>query len=484
MSTTIKAYIVIMAIGIACYFIWQSATKKLLVVGDDAGINRHVNKAYFTSWAIITSIVFLSFNYYLFAILAMFAIYRGLKNMSTSHRGGFYIFLLLGVSSVNFTLPGFFGINKLFNISWATLLGFAFLIFMQNNSPSGNKKKNIIDVFVLWFWLLVSALSFRETTTTDGLRETFIYLNLIVVPYFIARKFVREPEELQWVFYGFVFIVLIISGIGIFESIKNWLLYGSLGGALNLPESAITSYKYRAGFLRVSSTLGNINLAGVCGGALIVYYYLISNSKKSNSQWLIFLVVLYALFATHSRAPWLVSTAMILFYVAKTKGAKGVIRLSGYGFLLGLLLLASGALDSVVSGFMLKDSYNVDYRERLLTLGLNEMKKYPLFGNLHFYSAPGLQELIQGEGIIDIVNTFLQIGLKFGLIAVGFFTWLVVLWPLYLYKNNSDSIKAVVYFVTMGGLVAVLFTVSSFSPGNMFPLLMFLTGAGHALRKN
>jgi O-antigen ligase len=46
----------------------------------------------------------------------------------------------------------------------------------------------------------------------------------------------------------------------------------------------------------------------------------------------------------------------------------------------------------------------------------------PVFGSFDFWSAPQMQEMIQGEGIIDMVNSYLGIALSYGLVGFTMFS--------------------------------------------------------------
>jgi O-antigen ligase len=65
------------------------------------------------------------------------------------------------------------------------------------------------------------------------------------------------------------------------------------------------------------------------------------------------------------------------------------------------------------------DSENVEYRQRLLEISLSLIAGSPWLG------VPGymnyMEELRQGQGIIDIVNSYVQIALNTGLIGVACF---------------------------------------------------------------
>jgi O-antigen ligase len=64
---------------------------------------------------------------------------------------------------------------------------------------------------------------------------------------------------------------------------------------------------------------------------------------------------------------------------------------------------------------------SVDYRKQLFEQSLVVIQHNPLFGDADYRQAPELLQLIQGEHIIDFVNTYLEIALSSGLVGLSLF---------------------------------------------------------------
>lgn len=488
MPNHLKAYIVIMAIGFMCYVLWQRAASGLSVIDPEGPGVRRATRLYFVAWVTLTSVAFLSFNYYIFIGAAVIAVMMVRKTVPEQAQGGLYIVLLLALPALAKTIPGVFGLNKIVELSWPVILGLVFAFSGKSRKTFAIKTR--MDSVVIALFALVAVLSFRDTSITDGLRSAFLYFSLICIPYFIARKWCTNLISIRYCFFGLAFVVFVLSGIAIFVSLRNWNLYETLNAPMGLDVAEITGYKYREGFLRTSVTLGAIHLAivGFCG--VVMYLYLAESKRKSLSQWLILGIFLFSIILTFSRAPWLIGAGMVSLYLAMAHRSKGLVYLLVSAMVFSAILMASGMLDAVRQGFFLKDGSNVEYRQQLLELGSAEIMHYPFFGNVHFMGSPRLQVLRQGEGIIDIVNTYLQVGLQFGLIALALFVCVVVVWPIAQYrklrKTRDEGLLRVVrvYLVVMLGFGAVIFTVSSFGSGSaFFALLMFYGGAGHGLKR-
>ena len=67
------------------------------------------------------------------------------------------------------------------------------------------------------------------------------------------------------------------------------------------------------------------------------------------------------------------------------------------------------------------EKYNIDYREQLFHNSLVVIARNPLFGSIDYLNEPEMLELKQGEGIIDVVNTYVGITLERGYLGLLLF---------------------------------------------------------------
>src|SRR5262249_27202687 len=129
------------------------------------------------------------------------------------------------------------------------------------------------------------------------------------------------------------------------------------------------------------------------------------------------------LIAPLSRGPWggaLLTAA--LFFLVRERSAPRPPPFALGGPALVALVVASGAAGDLLRGvpiFGSVDAFNVTYRERLLQIALDEIGKSPFFGGQELLYSPAFQELVQGEGFVDFVNTYVAIALTSGLVGLG-----------------------------------------------------------------
>src|SRR5687768_5411130 len=116
---------------------------------------------------------------------------------------------------------------------------------------------------------------------------------------------------------------------------------------------------------------------------------------------------------------------MLLVYVATGPGAG--VRLAGLALLGGALfaaLLGSPTGQRVIDYLPFVgsiDAENVTYRQRIVEVSMEVLAQNPLFGAYDFLQLPLMQQLRQGQGIIDIVNTYLGVALESGIAGLALF---------------------------------------------------------------
>jgi O-antigen ligase len=164
---------------------------------------------------------------------------------------------------------------------------------------------------------------------------------------------------------------------------------------------------------------------------------------------------------------------LVAFLATGPRPMRHLVALGALSLLcLPLLLTPAGqtALDHLpIVGSV--DSQNVTYRQKLLEISSAVIMQRPWFGAFDFYLLPEMQELKQGQGIIDVVNTYLNVGLERGLTGLFLFTgfFIAIAAGLYRAMRSLDDHDGEVYLLgqtllaTLLGVMLIIFTVSSIS---------------------
>jgi O-antigen ligase len=137
-------------------------------------------------------------------------------------------------------------------------------------------------------------------------------------------------------------------------------------------------------------------------------------------------------------------------------------------------LLAISPMDKIVAlipflGTGSESAVTIDYRQRLFQVGVEHILENPLFGSFDFLLSEQAQELKQGNGMIDLVNTFLGVGLNSGLVGLSLYCGFFFVVAFNIFKemrNLTDKTGELhrlgqVLLSTLIGMLIVLVTVSS-----------------------
>lgn len=112
---------------------------------------------------------------------------------------------------------------------------------------------------------------------------------------------------------------------------------------------------------------------------------------------------------------------------------------------------------------------NITYRERLLDNSLIVIERNLWFGSFDFRKTPEMQSMVQGQGIIDIVNTYLNLALRFGVVGLALFVAFFASALLSLRKTLRTFADKDEHLCRLGrsllatllGILVTIFTVSS-----------------------
>jgi O-antigen ligase len=130
---------------------------------------------------------------------------------------------------------------------------------------------------------------------------------------------------------------------------------------------------------------------------------------------------------------------------------------------MGLGEYVVGLINSVSGGDKTAD-FNVAYREELLRTSIALIKQSPWFGVPNYMQE--MESLRQGEGIIDLVNTYLVVTLNVGLVGLAMFVlpFLVTLWKLATGVPGESAPLRRETLVWIALTLAIMVTVFTVSP--------------------
>ena len=428
-------------------------------------------------WFGITLTAFLSHNFWIFIVVAGLLLLTILPR-EPNKLAALYL-LLFAVPVFSDAIGGLGIIKQFFTIDYIRLLALAVLVpaflslvKMPENEGFGRllPDKLIIGYMVLQFGLTLSASTFTNTLRV-GIFYSFID---IFLPYYVASRSLRNIEAFRDALMAFVIAAAVLALVGIFEANRHWLLYISLQSPFNMRISTI-NYLARGENLRAMGSAGHAIVMGYIMAVASGFLLYLKHSLPKWAIWVAGLVLLGGIMAPLSRGPW-IGLAVILFAFSVTSPSFG--KVIAWVAILGAIavpvLVFSPVGKNIVAFLPFIGSVDADslsYRQLLLQVGISVIVQNPLFGAYDYFYSAAMQELKQGEGIIDIVNTYLGVALGSGLVGLtlfmGFFiaVMTIVFRAMRKLADRTSELYVLgqVLFATLLGISIIIFTVSSIS---------------------
>jgi len=345
-----------------------------------------------------------------------------------------YLYTLLLLPGLDTTAA--IGSIKLFDIGVHDALGLGAATALLVSTGKG-RTRPALDLPVAALILMFTFVFARGTSITNTVRVAIDMGLDYGLPYYIVSRGIRSIEEAQrtqlWLACGAITLASILT----YEAWTAWPIYNELYNHYSL--STLLLVKLRGGILRAGGPFVEPTSAAMILGMCIFALWLSRDFFRS--KWHHVLVMgasLVGLAAPQSRGAWIglmLAIAAALFFRRRYFTlARWSAVLAAIGVLLYTLAQNSPTLAESI-GLTGNSADTSEYRRDLLSRGMEEFWKKPLSG----YSMPDLliamDDMKQGEGIVDFVNTYLWIMLVAGafgvfLFAGTFIYFLVRLLPL------------------------------------------------------
>lgn len=429
-------------------------------------------------WYVLTLTAFFAHSFWLYALVA--ALLLAIFSRREKNPPALFLFLLFVVPMATIPIPGFGVINFFFELSHARILELFVLLpaFLVLSRRPGRLVfgRTWPDRFLFLYLLLSTALYFRDSTVTDTLRHTFYLFIDIFLPYYVASRSLKDLESFRDVMMSLALTVMVVSLLGIFEMLKHWLLYYPLLGALGL--SGMLGYLERGGvqLLRASVTTGQpIALGYLVVVGMGCYLYVQRFVRSRMLRRLGFALLAGGVVAPLSRGPWVGMAVLVAVFIAT--GPYALRRLSGMvvaavlGF--GVLAMLPGGerVINLLPFIGSTESGSIDYRKKLFDTAIVVIERNPWFGSVNYLDTPEMQSLRTGLGIIDIVNTYIEVALETGFVGLALFSgvFLATLFGIYKAmrrvrdKSKEEYMLGRTLFSVLVAILVIISTVSSIS---------------------
>jgi len=442
-------------------------------------------------WIWLTIVLFVAYSFWLFVLItAVTLLTVGRKD---SNPLGLYFFLLLLAPPFHSVIQGFGGINRFIDIDFLRLLSLVILLPTAARLSVAPQTAKLFrmpaDKYVLGYLALLLAIQFPLTTMTDELRSFVSFFIDVFLPYYVFSRGLTDMQKVKDAFASFAGACAVMAVIALFEVFKGWLLYASLPNFLNVTWS-MGGYMMREGSLRATVSTGHSIILGYVMTVALGLHLTLRSAYPSARAWRNVLMLLAAgIVASLARGPWvgalaLVAVAMLLGPNAGRRGSKVVFA----AILLAPLAMLTPAGPKIMSMLPFignADQGSVDYRQQLFDVSWEIFLLNPILGSPYYLYNPGMEQMRQGEGIIDMVNSYLGIALPTGLVGLSLFLGAFVSSVARLFHrliaDRSASEPNAVGRGLLATIVGVLVIIATASSINAVPVVYWcLAGAAAA----
>ncbi|MEQ8934515.1 MAG: O-antigen ligase family protein [Amphiplicatus sp.] len=362
------------------------------------------------------------------------------------------------------------GLNYLLYLDFSILAFFILLApgFVIRPKPHAGKFAPTAGALLILMTIVFALLDFRITNLTSGLRAGLETCLVYALPFMALIRFVRTREDVERVLTALIFVAIIFFFAALISQATRWNFYTYVTNRFGYSSFA----DFRHGLLRVSVTVNTV-LAGfiMTLGLLSVEYYRARRNLDFIRAMLARGMCVMAAFFTYSRGAWLgmaVAYATYFLFAKMPRAVRAPIVLFGVFIVSPIAFnIASTADLNAIDEFG-----SFEYRQELLRTSMAYIRMHPIFGDPNFRESGFFDHLYQGQGIIDVVNTYINIALRYGLVGLSLFVGvfgvsifgLRMAGDLMPNRERSDlDLRRAVLGAANAGYLAILATTSSVS---------------------
>jgi hypothetical protein len=411
-----KELVVVLAIALIVFTVARPVARAYM---SDADFVRRRNV-----WLFLTVCAFLSPDFWIYACIA--AVTCAWAGKRDSNPAAFFLMAFAIIPPVDFYIP-VVGINTLFSLNQARILSLLVMLplavrLFARNEGGIARRLTLIDVLLVAYITLQVVLVTPFESFTNTLRRSFLFgIDTLIVYYAFSRSMTHRRAIVD-VMGTFTLACLIYGSIAIFEWLKGWLLYEQVPAGWGL--SVAGAFLMRGEDLRAQASAGHsLTLGYILTIGFGLWLYLRGAVASRKVRFLATTVLCVAIYASHARGPWLTAVVIFFLYLVISPVGRTMFLKSTT-----LALVAAGLLAATPIGQRIIDTLpfigtvdqeNVIYRRRLAEESWRLVLQNPLFGDP--LVASRMEDLRQGQGIIDLMNAYAAVALFTGLVGLSMF---------------------------------------------------------------
>ena len=425
MIQSLKELAVVLAIALLIFWLARPIALQFMRAAD---FSRRCNV-----WLALTAVALLSPSFWLFVAVAVPLLsWAGRKD---SNPVALYLLLLHVVPPVPVAIP-VIGINQLFDLDNYRLLAFCILIpaalrLRRNKDDAQIVGLQAMDILLLAFGALQVATYIPPDlphhvvlpdSITNVLRRAVLFLVDVYALYYVVSRGCSQRARIADAMAAFCLGCAVMALVAAFETTRHWLLYADIMLRWNDEARFASHYLERGGILRAESAAGHsLALGYLLAVAFGFWLYLRTRLESKRMRLVVGAVLWVGLLSAYSRGPWIGAVAIYLAFMAVGPGAFA----RTFKAVAAIALLIEAVSFTPFGDRIVRvlpffggsvDSANVAYRQRLLKRSWELIQEHPFFGDR--LALLKMEDLRQGQGIIDVVNAYAGIALFYGLVGL------------------------------------------------------------------
>jgi len=411
-----KELVVVLAIALIVFRVARPIARAYM---PDADFVRRRNV-----WLFLTVCAFLSPSFWLYAgVAALTLAWAGRRD---SNPGALFLVAFSIIPPVNFYIP-VVGINTLFSLNEARILSLVVMLplvvrLIARNEGGLARRLTLIDALLIGYIVLQIALVTPFESLTSTLRRSFLFGVDTLIVYFAFSRSMTNRRVIIDAMASFTMLMIIYGSIGVFEWAKGWLMYEQVPLAWGMPY--VGSFLLRGTELRSQASAGHsLTLGYLLAVAFGMWLFLRENVASRGLRVLTTVWICVALYVTHSRGPWLTAVLIYFLHLLITPSGRSMFFKSlTVALVTGAIVLSTPFGQHILERLPFigtVDQENVIYRQRLAEESWRLVWQNPLFGDP--FVASRMQDLKQGQGIIDLMNAYAAVALFTGLVGLSLF---------------------------------------------------------------
>lgn len=337
-----------------------------------------------------------------FAVFLMMLIF-GAK---AEHAPGVFIFLFATIPSfpqqiMIGNVPFIVGTSQIFSSIAFGILA----IFLGRTKYRFGKAFWYITLSISLFMVVIYS---RGTSFTNFTREVLHIILAYVVPLWAMASLTSRIKDVRYLSVYILAAGVSLTTAVVFEAAGGWNFYRTIYEHVGIPP-VWSGLKWRNGLLRATGPAFDATTMGLLLTLFAIFAWTSKGVLKSR-PWSLAITALMGLgiYLTQSRNPIIgLAVGLVAWYLLQHgKKLGGWVVASSIGAA-SIAVVAVLASEPSTTNSPHSPDNTLEYRVRLLNRGIEEYKKHPFLGQSKADVDRRMEDLRQGEGIIDYVNSYL-----------------------------------------------------------------------------